>query len=72
MLEFVNHNKMILKRNFKLKNDESIFLNTENDMELKKFFGEKGGWCLAKSDTIFCDAYYFCMAEMQIGGDHAY
>ena len=37
-----------------------------------EFFGEKGGWCLAKSDTIFCDAYYFCMAEMQIGGDHAY
>lgn len=71
-LEFVNHKGLVLIREQQLECNASIFIDPSSDDELKSFLGELGGWCMVNTDTYHCDAFYFSMADRQIGGDHAY
>lgn len=71
-LEFFNHQGDTVMRRIEVRDNASIFIDPHNDEKLSEFLGEKEGWCIVTSNTYLCDAYYFCMAEMQIGGDHAY
>ncbi len=71
-LEFINSSGDIIKRDIVLKSNGSVFLNTELDDELKRFFDDMVGWCLVTAETYLIDAYYFSTFGHQIGGDHAY
>ena len=71
-LEFVNHKGETLVRCFEIKNNATLFINCSDDKSLIDLLGDKGGWCMATSQSYLCDAYYFSMAKKQIGGDHAF
>ena len=72
LLEFVNYEGKILKRNISLKPNASLYLNKNTDDELKNLLAHHTGWCLVKANTYHLDAYYFSSLGQQIGGDHAY
>lgn len=72
ILEFVNFNGDIMTRDYNLKPNSSIFLDLEDDQELKNFFNEQVGWCMVNAETCFIDAYYISTSGVQIGGDHAF
>lgn len=71
-LEFINYKGDTLKRDLTLKANGTIFLNVENDEDLKFFFKEHVGWCMVNAETCFFDAYYLSTTGVQIGGDHAF
>ena len=70
--EFFNHRGETLLRLIEVAKNGSVFIDTKKDRELKNFLGDDGGWCMVNSNTYMCDAYFFALADDQIGGDHAY
>lgn len=70
--EFFNHQGEALSRQLNIPLNGSVFIDVKEDRELKMFLGSEGGWCMVNSKTYFCDAYFFSIADAQVGGDHAY
>ena len=70
--EFFNHQGETFSRCIDVPKNGSVFLDAQQDKELKTFLGSDGGWCMVTSNTYLCDAYFFSFADEQIGGDHAY
>ncbi|MDC0488381.1 hypothetical protein OAN52_06780 [Amylibacter sp.] len=72
VLEFFNHQGDTILERKAIQENASIFIDPSNDEKLSNFLDEREGWCMVTSSTYLCDAYYFCMADTQIGGDHAF
>ena len=60
------------KKKNEVKPNGSLFLDVSSDLQLKKFFNNKIGWCMVSADTYLFDAYYISTKVEQIGGDHAF
>ena len=70
--EFFNHRGEAFSRCIYVSKNGSVFLDAEQDKELNDFLGKEQGWCMVTSKSYLTDAYYFSLADKQIGGDHAY
>ena len=71
-IEFINTNGENLIRETALSPNQSILIDSSNDLELASFLNGKVGWCYVTASSYWIDAYYFITEHDQIGGDHAF
>jgi hypothetical protein len=71
-IEFINTNGENLIRGVTLFPNQSILIDSSNDLELASFLSDEVGWCFVTASTYCIDAYYFTTVHDQIGGDHAF